>query len=63
MLHDMSKFHQMIVISAPSGAGKTTICNLLIKQNKNFIISVSATTRPPRPTEKNEIDYFFISED
>lgn len=60
---DMSKFHQMIVISAPSGAGKTTICNLLIKQNKNFIISVSATTRPPRPTEKNGIDYFFISED
>jgi guanylate kinase len=59
----MSKFHQMIVISAPSGAGKTTICNRLVKQNKNFILSISATTRPPRTTEKHGVDYFFITED
>lgn len=59
----MSKFHRMVVISAPSGAGKTTICNLLIKQNNNFVLSISATTRPPRPSEKNGVDYFFITED
>ncbi len=59
----MRMTHHMIVISAPSGAGKTTICNLLAERNENFKISVSATTRPPRPNERNGSDYFFVTED
>lgn len=55
--------HHMVVISAPSGAGKTTICNLLAERNENFKISISATTRQPRSNEKDGIDYFFISEE
>lgn len=54
---------QFIVISAPSGAGKTTVCNLLINRNKKLVASISATTRPPRPTEENGKDYFFLSQD
>jgi len=53
---------QLVVISAPSGAGKTTICKILAERNPDFRISISATTRPPRKTETNGVDYFFISE-
>ena len=49
----------MIILSSPSGAGKTTIVNLLAKKN-NFSISVSHTTRNPRPGERHNKDYFFI---
>jgi guanylate kinase len=55
--------HHMVVVSAPSGAGKTTICNMLVERNENYKISVSATTRPPRPNEENGIDYFFVSDE
>ena len=54
---------QLVAISAPSGAGKTTICRMLAQRNPDFRISVSATTRPPRPREKDGCDYYFISED
>lgn len=57
------KSNHLIVISAPSGAGKTTICNRLAERNKDFRVSVSATTRPPRPNERNGVDYIFLSED
>ncbi|OUX53507.1 MAG: guanylate kinase [Pelagibacteraceae bacterium TMED287] len=50
----------MIVLSSPSGAGKTTLVKLLSKK-KNNSISVSFTTRKPRPNEKNKRDYFFVS--
>lgn len=50
------------MVSSPSGAGKTTICHKLIKKHKDFIFSVSATTRPPRKKEKNGIDYHFLSD-
>ncbi len=52
---------QLVVLSAPSGAGKTTICKKLVERNPDFRISVSATTRPPRPGEVNGVDYYFIS--
>ena len=58
----MSSFKKggMFILSSPSGAGKTTLVKKIIK-NKNFAVSVSHTTRRPRPTEKNGKDYFFIS--
>ncbi len=54
---------QMVVISAPSGAGKTTICNKLLTKNDDFKLSVSATTRPPRRDEQDGINYFFLSDE
>ena len=58
----MPKNGLIIVLSAPSGAGKTTICNLLIKKSTNVKGSVSCTTRLPRKGEKNGVDYFFVSD-
>jgi guanylate kinase len=52
----------IIVVSAPSGAGKTSICGAIIKIDKNTVNSISATTRPPRYGEKNGVDYFFVNE-
>ena len=53
---------RLMVVSAPSGAGKSTLCRLLLKRHKNVVLSVSATTRQPRPQEKDGRDYFFVSE-
>ncbi len=52
-----------MLISAPSGGGKTTICRAVLKRNKRAILSVSATTRPRAPGEREGIDYFFVSEE
>ena len=52
----------MVILSSPSGAGKTTLVKLLSK-NKNFHISISHTTRKPRPIEVADKDYYFISHD
>ena len=52
----------MIILSSPSGAGKTTLAKLL-SQKKNFEISISHTTRSPRPNEKQNDDYFFVDEE
>jgi len=51
---------KLLVIAAPSGAGKTTIVQSLIKEFPRLRFSVSATTRPPRKNEKNGTDYFFL---
>jgi len=52
----------MVILSSPSGAGKTTLVKLLSK-NKNFHISVSHTTRKPRPNEIVNKDYYFVSQE
>ena len=52
----------MIILSSPSGAGKTTLVKLLAK-SKNYQISISHTTRKPRENEANGKDYFFINEE
>ena len=51
----------MIILSSPSGAGKTSLVGLLSKL-KNFEVSISHTTRKPRPNETPDKDYYFISE-
>lgn len=50
----------MLVLSSPSGAGKTTISRALLKIEPNLTMSVSATTRPKRPGETAGVDYHFI---
>ena len=51
----------MIVISSPSGAGKTTIAKKLVSKKLNIELSVSLTTRKPRSNEINKVDYHFVS--
>ena len=53
----------MLVLSSPSGAGKTTLSRLLLESDPNVAMSVSATTRPMRPGEVDGRDYFFIAGD
>jgi guanylate kinase len=52
---------KLVIISAPSGAGKTTIVKHLLKSNLNLSFSVSATTRSPRAEESDGKDYYFLS--
>jgi len=52
----------LFVLSSPSGAGKTTLTKKISKNNPNFVISVSHTTRKPRPNEINGKDYYFVSD-
>ena len=52
----------MFVLSSPSGAGKTTLADRLLKGDSRLQLSVSATTRPPRPGEVDGVDYHFVSE-
>jgi guanylate kinase len=53
---------KIFVVSAPSGCGKTTLCNRLLADGLGLANSVSMTTRLPRPGEKNGFDYRFVSE-
>ncbi len=50
----------MLVLSSPSGAGKTTITRLILERDKNLAVSISVTTRPPRPGEVDGVHYRFI---
>ena len=51
----------LFVVSAPSGAGKTSICRAVMERRRGISFSVSVTTRPPRRGEVNEVDYVFVS--
>lgn len=53
---------KLFVFSAPSGSGKTTIVKDVLSSFPDFVFSISATTRKRRASEKNGVDYFFISE-
>jgi guanylate kinase len=53
--------HKVIILTAPSGAGKTSIAAYLLKQMPQLSFSVSATTRAPRGNEKQGVEYHFIS--
>lgn len=52
---------KLIIFSAPSGSGKSTIINYLMGQGLNLAFSISATSRPPRGTERHGVEYFFLS--
>ncbi|HSJ98764.1 MAG TPA: guanylate kinase [Myxococcota bacterium] len=51
-----------IVVSAPSGTGKTTVCRAVVARDPAVVLSVSHTTRSPRPGERDGVDYHFVSE-
>jgi len=51
----------LLVISAPSGGGKTTLCNQLLAANPQASRAITCTTRDPRPGEKNGVDYYFLT--
>ncbi len=59
----MNKKPKLIVISGPSGVGKTTICNEIIARRKDIVYSISATSRQKRKGEVNGREYFFLSSD
>jgi guanylate kinase len=50
----------LLLISAPSGGGKTTLVRQLLRARRNMVRAVTCTTRPPRPGEKNGVDYYFL---
>ena len=52
---------KLIILTAPSGAGKTTVARRLMAEVPGLVFSVSATTRPPRPGETDGVDYHFLS--
>lgn len=53
----------IIIISGPSGAGKTTVCRALLERDTGLLYSVSVTTREKRKEEKEGVDYYFVSEE
>jgi len=53
---------RLFIVSAPSGCGKTTLCNRLLDEMPGLANSISMTTRPPRPGEKDGFDYHFVSD-
>jgi guanylate kinase len=60
LVTDIQRRGLMLVLSSPSGAGKTTISRRLLEIDDNLTMSISVTTRPPRPGEVDGLDYHFI---
>ena len=58
---NIEKINKLIIISSPSGAGKTTLCKLLLKKMKNIDLSISYTSRNKRLNEINGKDYYFVT--
>ena len=50
----------LVVLSAPSGGGKTTLCNRVLASHPNMARAITCTTREPRPGEKDGVDYYFL---
>lgn len=61
-MSDKKRKGRLIVVSAPSGAGKTTLCQQVLERLSAITKSISTTTRPPRLGEKSGVDYFFVTE-
>lgn len=60
-MRPFSHYHKIIILTAPSGAGKTTIAHALLKMIPQLGFTISATTRSSRPDEQNGKDYYFLS--
>lgn len=60
MIPEIKRRGLMLVLSSPSGAGKTTLSRWLLKNEPSLTMSVSATTRPPRPGEQHGREYYFV---
>ena len=58
----MNKKGRLFVITAPSGAGKTSLIDALTREDPSLGLSISYTTRPPRPGEKHGVDYHFVDD-
>jgi len=54
---------KFIILSSPSGGGKSSLCNMLLSARDNFVYSISCTTRPPRGSEIDGVHYYFINEE
>jgi guanylate kinase len=52
-----------VVVAAPSGAGKTTVCRALVEADEGIVFSISHTTRPRRPRERDGVDYHYVDRD
>lgn len=61
MTHAIERNGILVVLSSPSGAGKSTMTRRLLTDQEGISVSVSVTTRPPRPGEIDALDYFFVS--
>jgi guanylate kinase len=57
------KAGKLLVVSGPSGSGKSSLCDALLKKNPNLRLSLSCTTRDPRPGEEDGVQYHFLSRD
>jgi guanylate kinase len=60
-MKNVNSSHLLILISAPSGGGKTTLCNQLLASRPDTVRAITCTTREPRPGEKDGVDYYFFS--
>ena len=58
----LSRRGLLIVLSSPSGAGKSTISRMLLEADREVELSISATTRPKRPGERDDVDYHFVDD-
>ncbi len=54
---------KLLIVSGPSGAGKSSLCSALLERSPNLYLAVSATTRPPRPGERDGREYHFLTRD
>lgn len=60
--HALERRGLLFVLSSPSGAGKSTLSRMLLEADREVALSVSCTTRPPRPGEVEGVDYYFVDE-